>query len=68
MIHREPALLRTPGRSPASAAPRSAPAVREPASGPPSAADAALGRFHARFDRLSRDDASRPGYFLNLLL
>ncbi len=59
---------RGPGHTPTTAVPRLPPSGREPASGSPSAVDLALGGFRARFDRLSRDDAGRPGFFLNLLL
>jgi hypothetical protein len=35
---------------------------------PPSATEAALNLFRARFDRVIRDDAGQRGFFLNLLL
>lgn len=35
---------------------------------PPSATEAAINLFRARFDRVIRDDAGQRGFFLNLLL
>jgi hypothetical protein len=51
----------------------SAPSARSPAGAPaaaqvPTAAEAAMEGFRARFDRLSRADAGQRGFFLDVLL